>query len=173
MTEYLTHERIEQLTLALTFIGVVVAVIGIIYAIKTLKDNGRIARGNFFATVRGLMANYDDVHQKFRPGGDWAPAGRQRYAHTGPVRPEEWARVELYMGLFEFCERLLKRKLMEEEDFKSSFLYRLKNLMRNAVIVEAKLIKLKGGWGDFLDLCHRYKEPVPSEAEIEADRRHI
>jgi hypothetical protein len=176
MTEYLTHEMTEQLTLVLTFIGVAVAAIGIFYAVKTLRDNGKVARAQFFATVRGLMANYDDVHAKFRPGGDWAPAGRQRYAHTGPDKPQEWARVELYMGLFEFCERLLKRGLMEQEDFNRSFRYRLRNLMRNAVIVEAKLLsELQDEWSDFLSLCNRCKDKVhvPSKEDIEADRARI
>jgi hypothetical protein len=168
MTEY----TILVLTLALTAIGVAIAAIGIFYAVKTLRDNGKIARAQFFATVRGLMTNYDDVHAKFRPGGDWAPAGRQRYAHTGPDKPQEWARVELYMGLFEFCERLLKRGLMEQEDFNKSFLYRLENLMVNAVVVKTKLLSsLKGGWVDFLSLCHRCKVAVPSKDEIEADER--
>jgi len=172
MTEYLTHEMSEQLTLALTFIGVVVAAIGILYAIWTLRDNGKIARAQFFATVRGLMANYDDVHAKFRPEGDWAPAKGKRYAHIGPDKPQEWARVELYMGLFEFCERLLKRGLMEQEDFNKSFLYRLENLMVNAVVVKAKFHSpLKPYWKDFWDLCRRCKVPIPSKAEIEADER--
>jgi hypothetical protein len=166
MTEYTIH----VLELALTTIGVAIAAIGILYAIKTLRDNGTIAHAQFFATVRGLMANYDDVHVKFRPGGDWAPAEGKRYAHTGPDKPQEWARVELYMGLFEFCEVLLKRGLMEQEDFNRSFLYRLENLMLSGVIVKTKLLSsLKGGWIDFLSLCDRCNVHVPSKEEIEAD----
>jgi hypothetical protein len=169
--EYLTHEMIERLTLGLTFIGVVLAAIGIFYAVKTLRDNGKIARAQFFATVRGLMADYDDVHVKFRPGGDWARVKPQSYAHTGPDKPHEWARVELYMGLFEFCERLLKRRLMERDDFDRLFLYRLRNVMVNAVVVETKLLSsLKDDWTDFLNLCDRCGVRVPSSEEIEQDR---
>jgi hypothetical protein len=168
MTEY----TILVLTLALTAIGVAIAAIGILYAIKTLRDNGTIAHAQFLATVRGLMANYDDVHVKLRPGGDWAAAGGKGYAHTGPDSTQEWVRVELYLGLFEFCEVLLKRRLMEQEDFNRSFAYRLKNVMRNAVIVEAKFLSpLKAGWRDFLSLCQRCDVQVPSIQEIEADRR--
>jgi hypothetical protein len=79
-------------------------------------------------------------------------------------------RVELYMGLFEFCEVLLKRGLMEQEDFNRSLLYRLNNLLQNAVIVETKLLSsLKDDWKDFSDLCIRCDIRVPSLDEIKAD----
>jgi len=61
---------------------------------------------------------------------------------------------------------------MEQEDFDRTFLYRLKNIMVNAVIVEAKLLSpLKGYWSDFSSLCERCKVPVPSKDEIDADKR--
>jgi hypothetical protein len=163
----MTEHAISLWTLSLTAAGLVIALAGIFYAIKTLRDNGIIARAQFFATVRGLMAEYDDVHAKLRPEGAWAPPEGELFARTGPGTPEDWARVELYMGLFEYCEVLLRRGLMQQEDFDRSLRYRLQNLMRNAVIVEIKLLSdLKVGWEDFLLLCGRCGVHVPTLQEI-------
>ena len=165
---------ITLLTLALTAIGVAIALAGIFYAVKTLRDNGIVARAQFFATVRGLMADYDDVHTKLRPEGAWAPRKGELYARTGPVTPEEWARVELYMGLFEYCEVLLRRRLMQQDDFDRTFRYRLKNLMKNPVIVEAKLLSdLKASWTEIFDLCDRCGVHIPSSQEISDFRRAL
>jgi len=173
MTEYftITDRSILVWTLFLTALGVMIAAIGILYAIKTLRENGAIAHAQFFVTLRDLMDNYGDIHVRLRPEGDWARIEPNKYAHTGPSNKEEWMRVELYMGLFEFCEVLLKRGLMEQEDFNRSLLYRLNNLVKNAVIVETKLLSsLKADWKDFLDLCKRCDVPVPSLDEIKADK---
>lgn len=140
-------------TLIFTVIGVTIAAVGIFYAIKTLqagaeslrlaaneaKTNTQIARAQFWVMVRGVLANYDDLHAKLRPGGIWAPHEDERYSPRGPQEAAEWARVELYMGLFEFCETLIKRDLLGEEDFRKAYQYRLQNLVQNAVIVEQKL----------------------------------
>jgi hypothetical protein len=163
----MTEHTISLWTLTLTAAGIVIALASIFYAIKTLRDNGIIARAQFFATVRGLMAEYDDVHAKLRPEGAWAPPKGELYARTGPGTPEDWARVELYMGLFEYCEVLLRRGLMQQEDFDRSFRYRLQNLTRNAVIVDAKLLSdLKVSWADFLLLCDRCRVHLPSRQDI-------
>jgi hypothetical protein len=159
----MTDHESAQWTLALTAGAIVMALASIFYAIKTLRDTRKIARAQFFATVRGLMMEYDDVHARLRPGGPWAPGKGELYAQTGPETPEEWARVELYMSLFEYCEILLRSRLMRQKDFDRSLRYRLQNLMRNAVIIEAKLLsELRAGWTDFLRLCERCKIHVPS-----------
>jgi hypothetical protein len=143
-------------TLIVSALTVLIAMIGIWYAAKTLKDSIRVSRAQFFATVRGLMSNYDDVHAKLRPGGDWAPP-----VPAGPENAAEWARVELYMGLFEYCERLLQQKLLNQTDFDRNLRYRLTNIVANRFIVERKLRPpLVKEWSDFVQLCGRCKVDI-------------
>jgi len=111
--------------------------------------------GGFIATLHGLLANYDDVHVKSRHGGEWTQEDS-----TGKIKgrdnAEEWASVELYMGLFEFCERLLKQRLMNYADFEQNLRYRLANIVANPVIVNSILESSRGAyWGDFVKLCDR------------------
>jgi len=167
-------------TFAFTVVGVTIAAIGIFYAIKTLqagadsqllaveeaKKGTEIAKAQFWVMVRGVLANYDDVHAKLRNDGVWARHETGRYSTFGPVDPEEWARVELYMGMFEYCEILISRGLLDPEDFFRAYEYRLENLLQNAVIVEEKLHKLKGGWNDFWHLCERFNINIPSIEEL-------
>jgi len=148
--------QIAIVTLIVTVLTVLIAIVGIWYAAKTLKDSIRVSRAQFFATVRGLMSNYDDVHARLRPGGDWASE-----IPAGPQNAAEWARVELYMGLFEYCERLLEQGLLNQTDFDRNLLYRLTNIVANPIIVETKLRPpLVQDWADFVRLCARCKVEI-------------
>jgi hypothetical protein len=107
------------------------------------------------------MSNYDDVHAKLRPGGDWASE-----VPAGPQNAAEWARVELYMGLFEYCERLLEQGLLNQTDFDRNLRYRLTNIVANPIIVEAKLRPpLVQYWGDFVQLLARCKVDILAPPE--------
>jgi hypothetical protein len=69
---------------------------------------------------------------------------------TGPQNAAEWARVELYTGLFEYCERLLAQKLLNQTDFDPNLRYRLSNIVANRIIVKEKLQPpLVRCWSDF------------------------
>ena len=176
----MTDHAITFWTFVFTAIGVAIAAGGVFYAIKTLKagaeslrlaaqeakENTNVARAQFWVMVRSVMANYDDVHANLRPGGIWAPHEDEEYAVLGPQDAAEWARVELYMGMFEYCEKLISRGLLEERDFRESYRYRLDNLVRNAVIVEEKLHGFETDWQDFYRLCKRFQVHIPSREEL-------
>jgi hypothetical protein len=166
----MTDHAIGLCTLALTTVGLVIAAGGVFYAIKTLRENTKIAQAQFFVSVRQLAANYDDVHANVRPGGTWAPHEGQKYGEVGPQNAAEWARVELYMGMFEYCEKLIHRNLLGERDFSHAYVYRLRNLLSNAVIVEVKLHLHKDGWQDFYRLCQRFHVHIPSPDELSEAR---
>jgi hypothetical protein len=153
-------------TFVLGVVGVVIAAGGVFYAVKTLRENTKIAQAQFFVSVRQLAANYDDVHANVRPGGTWAPHEGEKYGEVGPQNAAEWARVELYMGMFEYCEKLIGRNLLDERDFADAYVYRLRNLLSNAAIVEVKLHLHKDGWQDFYRLCQRFHVHIPSPDEL-------
>jgi flagellar basal body-associated protein FliL len=64
-----TTDIIALWTLIVTVIGLVLALVGIAVAIRTLKESAKVAKRQFFVTVRALLANYDDIHANLRPGG--------------------------------------------------------------------------------------------------------
>lgn len=162
----MTDHTIALWTFFFTVIAVTIAAVGIVYAIKTLQAGAEVARAQFWVMVRGVMANYDDVHANLRPGGIWGVQKGETYSLRGPKIPDEWARVELYMGMFEYCETLIARRLLEKEDFRKAYRYRLKNLVQNAVIVETKLHTFKNDWKDFWNLCDRLDVHIPSREEL-------
>jgi hypothetical protein len=152
------NDQIAIATLIVTVLTLLIAIVAVWYAAKTLKyaaetltDSVRVSRAQFFATVRSLLSNYDDVHAKLRPDGDWASE-----VPAGPQNAAEWARVELYMGLFEYCERLLEQGLLNKKDFDRNLRYRLTNIVANPIIREKKLRPpLVQYWGDFMQLLAR------------------
>ena len=173
-------DSITLWTFVFTVLGVAIAAGGVFYAIKTLNAGAEslrlaaqeatksteIARAQFWIMVRGVLANYDDVHAKLRPGGIWAPTDANEYATRGPQDAAEWARLELYMGMFEYCEKLIRRDLLAKSDFSESYRYRLKNLVNNAVIVENKLHEFETEWQDFYSLCQRLGVSIPSREDL-------
>jgi len=102
-----------------------------------------------------MFAVHDKVHIKLRPGGEWSNS------KSGPKNSFEWAELEDYMDLFEHCEILLKKKLIDEDTFKSIFSYRLQNIIANNTIVGAKLVCEKYYWGDFIKLLKRLNIQLP------------
>ena len=56
---------------------------------------------------------------------------------------------------------MLKHDLIDIEAFKSSYGYRIDNILANRRIVEEKLIKRKGGWRDFIELADRTGRKIP------------
>jgi uncharacterized membrane protein len=66
-------------TFIVTVVGVIVTVVGVIFALGgiavgvwTLRESSHVTKAQFLITMRNLLANYDDVHAKLRPGGEWA-----------------------------------------------------------------------------------------------------
>ena len=110
----------------------------------------RTNRAKFWLELRSAFAKHDDVHRKLRPGGEWANS-------AGPIKPEEYAQVEAYMGLFEHCEIMLSQKLIDEETFCEIYRYRLVNLLSNDWVRIEKVCRRSDGWRRFIDLLKRMK----------------
>jgi hypothetical protein len=138
--------------------GVVVATIALIFTAiqvylnrRQLRLNTDVNRGNSWLKLEETSRHYDYIHLKLRPGGEWTAQDVQgRY--IGPKNNVEWATVEDYMGFFEHIKILLDRELIDKTTFKKLFAYRLRNIVRNPIIVEHKL-KIRGqGWSEFIQL---------------------
>ena len=97
---------------------------------------------------------------KLRPGGEWARA------NSGPESVEDWVKVEDYMGLFEHCELMLRKGLIDWETFKAIFNYRLHNIVANRRIVEAKLVAGGESWEAFIRLLQHLRIAIPGVDNI-------
>jgi hypothetical protein len=153
-------------TLIVTTIGVAAGLGALIFAWKTIleaqkqaRENAKTAKAQFWILLRGIFALYDDVHAKLRPGGEWHDDREKSYNRDkGPKTAHDMARIEVYMGLFEYCYRLLQQGLLDEQTFSNSYKYRLKNLVNNRWISDIKLgTKLREDWKDFRDLLNQLK----------------
>jgi hypothetical protein len=157
-------------TLAVTTVGVGLGLYGLWVAIRTLqsaetalrlatdeaKTSAAVSRAQFWIMIRGVMANYDDIHAKFRPGGAWSTDDH------GPDSADEWARTELYMGLFEYCEQILEQRLLDEREFRDFYEYRLGNIVANKKVVVEKLEYNCVSWKKFRRLCERFNIEIPT-----------
>ena len=128
--------------------GVGVATIALCFTAYNTRITARANRARFWLDLRTHFYRYDEVHRKLRPGGEW-------YSGDGPATADEWAQVEAYMGLFEHCEKMLEKRLIDERQFSEIYEYRLSNLVANDTIREEKLRKRPEGWISFLALLDR------------------
>ena len=107
-----------------------------------------------------MFSEHQNVHEKLRPGGEWANDGR------GPMSSQEWASVEAYMGLFEHCERMLANNLLDPETFQAIYAYRLHNIVNNQIICSTKLCLEAENWKDFIALLGRLKINYSSDSNM-------
>jgi len=108
-----------------------------------------------------MFSQHDEIHLKLRPKGDWSKE------NTGPENANDWVKVEDYMGLFEHCEIMLEKKLIDWKTFKAIFSYRLHNIVANKSIVKEKLINEKAYWQHFIKLCNRLGVQVEPEQQVQ------
>ena len=133
----------------ITIISALIATASLIYMGKQLKLSAKISKGQFLLELEKMAYTHNEVHLNLRPGGKWS---------SGKITsdtPEEWAKIDDYMGFFEHCELLMQDKSLSEKNFKSIFEYRVRNILDNDDIVQAKLIDEKEHWEDFLKLQSR------------------
>jgi hypothetical protein len=140
-----------------TITGAVIAIIVLWYTGRQVHQNTKISRGQFWLELEKMFSDHDDVHIKLRPGGEWSTNA------SGPSTAKEWATVEDYMGLFEHCEILLDKGLIDIETFKSLFSYRLHNIIANETILVGKLIQESNDWRHFISLLNKLDIPVPRQ----------
>jgi hypothetical protein len=141
-----------------TIVGIIIALLAVYYTARQVHQNTRISRGQFWLDLEKMFSHHDEVHIKLRPGGAWAFQG------AGPASVEDWAKVEDYMGLFEHCELMLRKGLLDWETFGAIFSYRLHNIVANEAIVDAKLRRERDSWQAFIRLLKRLKIPMPEKA---------
>ena len=133
-----------------TLIGVVIGAGSLLAAALNLMLTLRTNQAKFWLDLRSAFSKHDEVHQKLRPGGEWASG-------TGPTTSNESCQIEAYMGLFEHCEIMLSQKLIDEKTFHEIYSYRLSNLVASDWVRIEKLCRRGEYWKRFIDLLKRMK----------------
>lgn len=151
----MTFEALSQLATAL---GAPIAIGALIFAGVQLRRTLLIERGRFLLELERMSGIHEKTHIKLRPGGEWSDR------KTGPQSATEWAELEDYMGFFEHCELLIHAGTMEIAHFERLFGYRLRNIVANETIVQAKLVQEGAYWKDFRSLASRLCIVLPNPA---------
>jgi hypothetical protein len=147
-------------TFVISTIGVVGALVGLVYAGRQLNASQLSSKGSFLLELDQAFARHSDVHVRLRPTGSWAGLGNDSSKHhlATLLTSEEWAEVEAYMGLFERIEMLVDAGIIDVPLVNRLYGYRVSNIVGNTAIRQVKLIKLSDGWQDFLSLCARLED---------------
>jgi len=125
-------------------------------ATEELKFSHDIARGQFLLHLDEILDSRKEAHLMLRRGGKWLTEDKApRTLDECTWTSDEWASVEAYMGFFERVNILVEKGLLEIEEVKRLYGHRVINIVSNRVIYEAKLVREKNGWKDFLSLCDK------------------
>jgi len=133
----------------LTTIGsVLIGATSLVFAAFNTRLTARANRAKFWLDLRSAFSRHDEIHRKSHPRGDWATGRR-------PPTADEQFQVEAYMGLFEHCEIMLEKGLIDERTFREIYRYRLSNLVSNEWIRVEKLCRQSEGWQRLIALLSR------------------
>jgi hypothetical protein len=141
-------DSLAEIKAVTTIAGVLIGAASLAFAAVNTRLTARTNRARFWLDLRSAFGRHDEIHRKLHPRGDWAYGRR-------PPTAEEQFQVEAYMGLFEHCEIMLGKNLIDEQTFREIYRYRLVNLVENEWIRIEKLCKLGGGWKRLMALLGR------------------
>jgi hypothetical protein len=149
--------------LLLTGIGLLVAAKQLGASTTQLKVARRIAGGEFILHLDDAFRHHEDVHRALRPGGKWASG-------AAPTK-DDYPDIERYMGMFERLKIFVDDGLIDIETADHLYGYRIRNLVANPHIVEAKELvqpaewaameeseRRKHGWHHFIELWHQLQK---------------
>ena len=127
--------------------GLLLTFIGLVYTAEQIRHARKVSLADFLLKLDDQVRNYDEVHSKLRPGGEWSKRG------TGPQTTKEWIPVEKYMGLFERIQLMVESGIVPLVTIKKFYGYRVANIVSNEVIKRKKLEDRKEYWKDFIKLA--------------------
>lgn len=130
----------------LTALGLLLTGVGLLYAARQLRISRKIARGEFLLRLYELVQQYNDVHAALIGNGRWANG------IEGPRSDQEWARVDLYMGLLESLQILIEDGFLDAKTVDRLYGHRVVALMDNEVIRQRNLVDRGYRWKDFMVL---------------------
>lgn len=140
--------ELNDLALWGTFLSGLGALAALVISLTQIKKDANFNEANFWLTLRELFHQQDRrcVHNDFREG---------RWQTIKPTEIDDWIKIEDYLGLFEICERMLERKIINEKMFRSLYEYRVYNFLKNSEVAKCKLIYEHYDWTYLYKLLNR------------------
>lgn len=143
-----------------TAVGLILTGFGLILAVLQMRNSRKVALGEFLLHLDEMFFQHQEVHIALRPGGKWANDNNH------PNGAEEWAMVEDYMGLLEQVYILIDQGMIDADIIERIYKFRLINIVAHDTIRQAKLVKEKRNWADFIALCKLFGVDRDLQIEI-------
>ena len=144
----MNQETLNLYANIVTIIGLPLAIVSIVFAILQQRQAKKVEEGTFLIELRKMFSEHNYVHFKLRNEGEWSE-------NEIPNTPEEWGKIDAYLGLLELCEILIQNKSLSEKHFSTQYGYRLENIMNNDQII-LKLRDEKESWTNLFLLFARF-----------------
>jgi hypothetical protein len=145
-------------TLILTTAGVIAGLFVLVLTYRAVREtriqsqtSARATSAQFGVLLRQAFTSHNETYVNFRPGGIWNASSDL----PAPGAVADFAKIESYMGLFEYCDQLLEEEFLDFDAFVRGYRYRVANLLTNGWVVSKKLIELRRFWLGFINLCYR------------------
>ena len=121
-------------TLALwgTFLSGLGALAALIISITQINKNSKFNEANFWLSLREIFNTQDRicVHNDLRDA---------KWKNQIPNDSKDWIKIEDYLGLFEICERMLERNIVNEKMFNSLYEYRINPFFAPTALADVNL----------------------------------
>jgi len=122
--------------------------LGFLLTLLQLRSSSNDSRAKFWLEIKTHFYRFEDVTSALRPDGKWE--------NEIPPNAESWSRIDEYLGMFEYCEMLLKRKIIDEDFFIVSYKVQLFNAMNHHQIIRKVMNPDEVEyWKTLLELCKR------------------
>lgn len=148
---YYNEISISSLSNIADWATAIVAFLGFVFAYFKLRKSNRISESSFLIKLRNSFSKHRKVHRNLEEGGKWHKDGANK-----SIKKREWVRVYAYIGLFELCNMMLDKGLIDMDIFSSQYRYRIENILNNESIVQ-KIIDDKEYWKEFIQLTKKMK----------------
>ena len=154
----MTQETINLITAIsgmATSLTLIATISSIWIAIRQMKKQSKLTNAANHIELRKMFSepNRFMVHANLRPDGDW---------QKDDVKESDinWVLVDDYLGLFENCEKMLQDKVLDDDVFRNTYLYRLKNVLANSLVMSNKINNPDENWILFKELIDRYRNEL-------------
>lgn len=139
---------VDDWTAIFTGAQAIIMFIGFFLTILQLRSSRNDSRAQFWFKIKTHFYRFEDIATSLRPGGKWQ--------YKIPPDAESWSRVDEYLGMFEYCEMLLKRNIIDEDFFKIEYRVQLSNAIGHPQINE-KINNPNENeyWKTLFELCER------------------
>jgi hypothetical protein len=134
--------------------SVVVAVVAVLVAVRTAKEQQVAARQQLRATAWGMIAQLDAIMREYGAERSWVNGQAKKPAETQQCGRDRDHDISGYMGVFERLDELLETGLISDKVAHAFYGSRLRKLLKT-IRARKILAQRPEGWTSFISLSLR------------------